>query len=156
DVERTRRRTTHALEPTGRGASVPGRVALLSPARLHHSVAASGELAVGGAVRVVLDDVAELVLAWIALLDPGLDLPVATVRLLTFFGARGRGAIGGAVVAGLARVELPVPAQLTLLLAPGAVGCHCQVVARLGGARDDAAGKRAAGADVRAVEAATR
>src|SRR5262249_12241403 len=154
-VERSRRRATHALELTGRGAAVPRRVALLSASRLHDPVAASGELAVGGAVGVVLDDVAELVLAGITLLDAGLHNAVTTGRLLAFVGARSRGAVVSAVVAGLARVYLPVSAQLTLLLRPGAIGRHCQVVPRLGGAHHDAARKRAARTDCRPSEPRT-
>src|SRR5262249_20065794 len=149
-------RTAHALELAGRRAPVAcdsvAVVALLVravSARLDDSVAAPGDLAIRIAVGAGRDGVGG---PWptsgVALLVASLDLAVAAPRLLALVRARSGRAVGRPVVAGLTRVHHPVPAQLTLLLRPGAVGRHREVVARPGGARDHAVRKRAAAPDV--------
>ena len=163
-VDGSPERTAHGFELTGRRAPVARDVVAVvtllvraGSTGLDDAVATIGELAVRAAIGVVRLGAARTWLgSGIALLDARLDLAIAARRLETVVRAGPRRAVGGTVIAGLARIDLSVPAEITLLARAEPVGRHGEVVAGLGCARDDTGGKWTAATDVGSGEARTR
>src|SRR5262249_5685898 len=156
-------RTADGLELASRRAPVASDVVAVVTllirsvsAGLNDTVTAVRELARRGAVRVVRFGAAGAWLAsGVALFHARLDLAVAARGLQTLVRAGPRRAVGSTLIAGLAGVDLSVAAEGTLLLRTEPVGRHGEVVAGLGGARDDAGWKWTAAPDVCPGEART-
>src|SRR5262249_11863388 len=152
-LELARRRTAIASD----GVSVVALLVRAVSRLLDDAVAAPGERTLVGAIGVVRDGSRRAWLASrVALLHARLDPAVTARSLLALVRAGTRRAVRGAVVTGFTRIHDAVAAELPLLLRFDAIRRHGELVARLGGARDDTGRERVAAPDVGSGEARTR